>query len=228
MQEQGRERRLVHIIDDELIVRRSLAAMANSLGYDAECYQDGRSFLNRHASFGDREQCLILDYRMSEMDGLEVLQHTIDYAIPIPVILLTGKLDSEVAVRAMRGGAVNCLQKPVSREQLQESLEDALALAAGIEKIHEARQHHVRFELLSDQEKQIVRLAADGYPNKRIATTLGVSIKTVEKYRRRAYEKLNVDSTALMARAVTLESMHKLLHSCNELVGALPRQQQPC
>ena len=208
---QEHERRLVHIIDDELIVRRSLAAMANSLGYEAEIYPDGNSFLSRYASFDHAKQCLILDYCMSDMNGLEVLERSVEHSIPIPVILLTGMLDSDVAVRAMRSGAVNCLRKPASRAQLREALEDAFAVTAGIEKIHEARQHHIRFELLSDQEKHIVQLAADGYPNKRIATTLGVSIKTVEKYRRRAYEKLNVDSTALMARAVTLESMHTLL-----------------
>ena len=208
---QENERRLVHIIDDELLVRRSLAAMANSLGYAAEIYENGQSFLSRYPAFDNAEQCLILDYCMSDMNGLEVLEHIVKDSIPIPVILLTGRLDSDVAVKAMRSGAVNCLQKPASREQFEAALEDAFAVKVGIERIHEARQHHVRFELLSDQEKHIVRLAADGYPNKRIATTLGVSIKTVEKYRRRAYEKLNVDSTALMARAVTLESMHTLL-----------------
>ena len=209
----GGERRLIHILDDELNVRVELATMAASLDYDTECYTTGESFLKQQHIVTQREQCLLLDYRMPRMDGLEVLQRMVDLGISIPAILLVTQLDSGVIVAAMRRGAVNCLLKPVTRDEFAETLEDALDLFVGIQKMHEARQHHQRFVSLSDQEKEIVRLAADGYPNKRIAITLGVSIKTIEKYRRRAYEKLNVDSTALMARAVTLESMHSLLHS---------------
>ena len=156
---------------------------------------------------------MILDYGLPELDGLGVIDEMVARSIPMPVVLVTGRLDSHVAVAAMRSGAVNCVEKPLSMSELSRVLEDAFGLVASVKKMHEAKGHRERFDQLSEQEKQIVRFAADGMPNKKIASLLGISIKTVEKYRRRAYEKLGVDCTALMARAVTLQSMHNMLHS---------------
>lgn len=207
---------VVVVVDDDQAVRVVVHAIATSLGYEVESYESGGLFLENHDALDARDRCLILDYQLPEMNGLSVIQEMMDHSISVPVVLMTGNLDSNVAVTAMRGGAINCIEKPISRGRFAAILEDAFESVASVRKMYEAREHNARFGQLSEQEKEIVRLAADGLPNKRIAVRLGISIKTVEKHRRRAYETLHVDSTALMARAVTLQSMHNMMHPCRD------------
>ncbi|HWT43403.1 MAG TPA: response regulator, partial [Sphingopyxis sp.] len=104
------DRKLVHIVDDEDAIRRSASFMLKTSGYAVETWANGALFLKeiRHVPEG----CILLDVRMPEMDGLEVQQALLDRGVTMPVIVLTGHADVSIAVRAMKAGAVDFLEKP--------------------------------------------------------------------------------------------------------------------
>jgi two-component system response regulator FixJ len=187
--------KLVHVVDDEESIRRSLDFLLRSAGYRTERWEDGEAFLKG----ADKAEpaCVLLDVRMPGMDGLQVQAEMGSRGYNLPVIVLTGHGDIATAVRAMRGGAVDFLEKPFNRERLLEALEAGFAR---IEDREDARKREdwARTEVarLTEREKEVLEGLACGYPNKTIAYDLGISTRTVEVYRANVMSKFEVGNFA--------------------------------
>jgi two-component system response regulator FixJ len=185
--------KLVHIVDDDDGVRRSAAFMLKHAGYRVESYVSGVAFL-KEAKAAERG-CVLLDVRMPEMDGLEVQQEMGRRGIDMPVVILTGHGDVAVAVKAMRAGAVNFIEKPYEKETLLSAIEEAYArLDRNYDKDMKAGEAQVRLASLTGRERDVLNGLVAGYPNKTIAYDLGISPRTVEIYRANMMEKLRVRS----------------------------------
>ena len=187
------DKRVVHIVDDEDAIRRSASFMLKTSGFDVLSYPSGVAFLK--AIGRDAPGCVLLDVRMPEMDGLEVQQAMADRGIAMPVIVLTGHGDVTIAVRAMKGGAVDFIEKPFEKAVLLE------AIAAAFDQIAQANGHGLRAEAakvliakLTGREQDVLRGLVQGMPNKTIAYDLGISPRTVEVHRANLMSKLGVRS----------------------------------
>jgi two-component system response regulator FixJ len=187
------DRRLIHIVDDEDAIRRSASFMLKTAGFDVQTWPSGVAFLKdaRSAPTG----CILLDVRMPEMDGLEVQQALIERGIAMPVIVLTGHGDISIAVRAMKAGAVDFLEKPFEKARLLDAIEAAfvrLEDAAG--RADRARDAAIAIAGLTARERDVLQGLAQGLPNKTIAYDLDISSRTVEVHRANLMSKLNVRS----------------------------------
>lgn len=193
---------LVYIVDDDEAVRKSLRLLIQTVGLDVATYDSARAFL---ADFDrDRPGCVLLDVRMPGCSGLELQERLRAAGSDIPVIIMTGHGDVPVAVRAMRGGAVDVMEKTSYREQelletIQDALERDIANREAKKAIDETER---RIATLTNREHQIMELLVAGKPNKVIAYELNVSIKTVETHRSKILEKMNVRSLVDLARIV--------------------------
>ena len=185
--------KLVHIVDDDDSVRRSAAFMLKHAGYRVESHISGVQFL-KEAKNAERG-CVLLDVRMPEMDGLEVQQEMVKRGIDMPVVILTGHGDVGVAVKAMRAGAVNFIEKPYEKEALLGAIEEAYGrLDRDHDKDMKAAEARVRLASLTGRERDVLNGLVAGNPNKTIAYDLGISPRTVEIYRANMMEKLRVRS----------------------------------
>lgn len=191
----------VHIVDDEEPVRRSIAFLLKTSGYSVQLWDSGAAFLRevRQAAEG----CVLLDIRMPGTDGLEVQEKLSELGITLPVVILTGHGDVAQAVRAMRAGAVDFLEKPFEREKLLQSIESALAQlrdAAG--RRDQRKNAQAQIAALTVREREVLAGLACGYPNKTIAFDLGISPRTVEVYRAGLMSKMQARSLPDLVRMV--------------------------
>jgi two-component system response regulator FixJ len=185
--------KLVHIVDDDDSVRRSAAFMLKHAGYRVESHVSGIQFL-KEARTAERG-CVLLDVRMPDMDGLEVQQEMASRGIDMPLIILTGHGDIAVAVKAMRAGAVNFIEKPYEKEELLRAIGEAFArLDCLHDKEMKAGEAKIRLASLTGRERDVLDGLVAGFPNKTIAYDLGISPRTVEIYRANMMEKLRVRS----------------------------------
>ena len=187
------DRKLVHIVDDEDAIRRSASFMLKTSGYAVETWVNGAAFLKeaRHVPDG----CILLDVRMPEMDGLEVQQELLNRGVTMPVIVLTGHADVSIAVRAMKAGAVDFIEKPFEKAVLIASIEAAFArMAASDGAAARAAEAEVVLAILTPREREVLEGLAQGLPNKTIAYDLGISPRTVEVHRANLMAKLDVRS----------------------------------
>jgi two-component system response regulator FixJ len=189
------EGRLVHIVDDEEAIRRSLDFMLRSAGYRTERWEGGEGFLR--GADNAQSACVLLDVRMPGMDGLQVQAEMAARGYNFPVIVLTGHGDIATAVRAMRGGAVDFVEKPFNRERLLQALEAGFARIEDREATRK-REDWAKTEVgkLTEREKEVLEGLACGYPNKTIAYDLGISARTVEVYRANVMTKFEVGNFA--------------------------------
>jgi len=187
------DRKLVHIVDDEDAIRRAASFMLKTSGFAVETWASGVAFLKevRHLAEG----CILLDVRMPEMDGLEVQQALTEKGITMPVIILTGHGDVSIAVRAMKGGAVDFLEKPFEKAALLGSIDAAFQrLAAADSIVARATEAQTLLGVLTSREREVLEGLAQGLPNKTIAYDLGISPRTVEVHRANLMSKLDVRS----------------------------------
>lgn len=185
--------KLVHIVDDDDSVRRSAAFMLKHAGYRVESHVSGVEFL-KDAKSAERG-CVLLDVRMPEMDGLQVQQEMAARGIDMPVVILTGHGDIALAVKAMRGGAVNFIEKPYEKEEFLRAIEEAYTrLDRSHDRDMKAGEAKIRLASLTGRERDVLNGLVAGYPNKTIAYDLGISPRTVEIYRANMMEKLRVRS----------------------------------
>lgn len=185
--------KLVHIVDDDDAVRRSAAFMLKHAGYQVESYVSGVEFLKQAKDA--KRGCVLLDVRMPEMDGLEVQREMAVRGIDLPVVILTGHGDVGVAVKAMRAGAVNFIEKPYEKEALLQAIEEAYQrLDRKHDKEMKASEAKIRLASLTGREHDVLNGLVAGFPNKTIAYDLGISPRTVEIYRANMMEKLRARS----------------------------------
>jgi len=186
---------LVHIVDDEDSIRRSLDFLLRTAGYQTARWEDGEGFLrgaNRAAP-----ACVLLDVRMPGIDGLQVQAEMGARGFNQPVIVLTGHGEVSTAVKAMQGGAVDFLEKPFERESLLRALGLGFAHLADRKHRHQRRQWATtQIAALTEREREVLEGLACGYPNKTIAYDLAISSRTVEVYRANVMTKLEVTNFA--------------------------------
>lgn len=187
------DNRLVHIVDDEDAIRRSASFMLKTSGYTVQTWPSGVAFLKDLRRVD--EGCILLDIRMPEMDGLAVQQALVERGVTMPVIILTGHADVTIAVRAMKAGAVDFLEKPFEKAVLLAAIENAFArLDASENVVARSAEARVLLGVLTPREREVLEGLAQGLPNKTIAYDLGISPRTVEVHRANLMAKLDVRS----------------------------------
>jgi two-component system response regulator FixJ len=190
----------VSIIDDDAAVRDSLKVLLESNGYEVEDYESAEAFLEERPSRA--VGCLLLDVRMPGMDGLSLQEMLTARRESPPIILITGHGDIAMAVRAMKAGAVDFLEKPFNHGDLLAAVRRALESKNGNDRRNDdyAAEAIARLESLTAREMDVVRHLLAGRANKQIAYELGISPRTVEIYRARAMQKTEVGSLAELVR----------------------------
>lgn len=189
------KRQLVHIVDDDDSVRRSLDFLLRNAGYRTERWESGDDFLRRADRFN--KACVLLDIRMPGQDGLTVQRKMVEQGFDFPVIVLTGHGDVALAVEAMQAGALDFIEKPFGRDRLLASLSFAFGSITDRESLRD-RIGWAKSQLgkLTEREREVLDGLACGYPNKSIAFDLGISSRTVEVYRANVMAKLDVSNFA--------------------------------
>lgn len=180
------ESAVVHIVDDDDGIRQSLRNLMESRGYQARTYRDADDFLG--VAVAPTPGCIILDIRMPGRTGLEVQKHLVERECPLPILFLTGQASVRAAVTAMKTGAVEFLEKPVSHHDLLA----AVARATKISRFSVRRA--MLLESLTDRERDVYRLVEQGLHNKQIAFQLQISEKTVEFHRKNIRAKVSSQS----------------------------------
>ena len=190
---------LVFIVDDNLSVRKSLSRLLALAGYTVEAFESAREFLAREPSEGPC--CLVLDVRMPGLTGIEMQEALAAAGRRMSIVFVTGHVDVPTSVKAMKGGAVDLLTKPIDREELLAAIARAVAkdtadLSEEI-RVAEIRQ---RVKMLTARETQVFALVVTGMLNKQIAYELGVGLKTIKVHRARVMEKMRAASVAELVR----------------------------
>ena len=193
----------IHVIDDEAPFRRSLIFLLESAGWTAVGHESGEAFLNTPIAQSAGVGCLVLDIRMPRLSGLEVQRRLRQSGSALPILFITGHGDVELAVQAMKDGAVDFLQKPFKDQVFLDAIERAVTLSearqAAQQRCTQARDILSR---LSPREGEIARLLALGLTNKEIGRDLTISENTVHVHRQHIMEKTGTGSAAELARLI--------------------------
>ena len=189
----------VFVIDDDGDVRASIQRLLKTVGLRGEGFASAQEFLRQNMPEGP--SCLILDIRLPGMSGLEVQRKLIDAGLSIPIIFISAHADVDVAVRAMKFGAVEFLTKPFRPQELVDAVQQALQRDEGIQReqrdISELQQ---RYKTLTAREREVMALFASGLPTKQIASRLGVSEVTAAVHRGHVMQKMHAGSPAELGR----------------------------
>lgn len=191
----------VYIVDDSPDVRNSLSWLVQSVRLRAHACDSGEQFLA--GCHPDQPGCLVLDLRMPGMGGMQLLESLATRGIQLPVIVFTGHGEVETAVRAMKAGALDFVEKPFTQQGLLEKIQKALQedkrrRQAREEKVRIAR----RIAQLTPRESEVLELISSGLTNRAIAKRLGISEKTVEVHRAKIMEKMHAGSLAELIHMV--------------------------
>lgn len=190
---------LVHVIDDDEAVRDSLKFLLRSARIDVLTYDSATSFLKALPTA--KAGCVITDVRMPGVSGVELLKRLRDLGIDMPVIVVTGHGDVQLAVEAMKSGAIDFLEKPFDDESLLRSVRAALTNRREAEQQSSgAKELADRFSTLSSRERDVLEGLVAGKPNKIIAFDLGISPRTVEIYRANVMTKTQAGSLSELVR----------------------------
>lgn len=191
--------RLIHLVDDDEAIRHSASFMLRHAGFRVKTYPDGVAFLDQVSEA--EKGCILLDVQMPKMDGLEVQEALNGRGVAMPVIVLTGHGDVGVAVRAMKAGAVDFVEKPYAKQTLVE------ALTRAFERLETRRKEDVLteearglIERLTPREKEVLLGLVDGQTNKEIAISLDISPRTVEIHRANVMEKMGAPNLSSVLR----------------------------
>ena len=197
--------RCVYIVDDDEAVRDSLSVLLESKAFGVRSFRSAPEFLATAPSLP--VGCLIIDIRMPEMDGLELQQHLTDRLLNFPLIVITGHGDVPLAVRAMKAGAVDFIEKPFAAEAILNSLEAALSRLNTLGEDPAKAKSTAKLALLSRRELQVLKGLLAGLPNKSIAYDLQISRRTVEIHRARLMDKTGARSLSELIRLALAAGM---------------------
>lgn len=189
----------IFIVDDDEAIRQSISFLLRKSGYTVKTYASGDEFLK--AVNGASRGCVLLDVRMPGIDGLEVQARLAATGISLPVIMLTGHGDVMLAVRAIKAGAIEFLEKPFKRLTLLAAIEEGLRHAKHDAGVFLAKNEAiVRLAALTPRERDVLNGMVSGRPNKLIAYDLSIATRTVEVHRAHLMEKLNAPSLSHVLR----------------------------
>jgi two-component system, LuxR family, response regulator FixJ len=191
--------RCVYVVDDDEAVRDSLSVLLESKAYAVRSFVSAPAFLAAAPSLP--LGCVIVDVRMPEMDGLELQRHLAERSLVFPLIVITGHGDVPLAVRAMKAGAIDFIEKPFALEAILDSLEVALLRLTTPDEEDPAKVvAAAKLALLSPRELQVLEGLLAGLPNKTIAYDLAISPRTVEIHRARVMDKMGARSLSELIR----------------------------
>ena len=185
----------VYIVDDDEASRRSVAALLEPMHGQVKTYELAQDFLADY--HGERPACLVTDLRMRGMSGVELLEELRKQKFTLSVLVMTAYPDTRSTVRAMRGGAINLIEKPCNPQELWDAIQQGLREDSDRYQQEQVGQDaRARLETLNSSEMEVLKLLTTGKANKVIASQLDVSLRTVEARRAAIFEKLGVDSVA--------------------------------
>ena len=188
----------VHIVDDDAAFRDSLRLLLESAGYSVAEYADGMSFATIAAT---ATGCALVDVNMPGLDGISLQEMLTQRGIGLPVIMMTGDADVPMAVRAMRAGAVDFVEKPFDSSDLRAVIDRALARrSTSIRPDPAVDAFKVRFPKLTDREREVLQAVIAGHATKVIAYEFGLSPRTVHTHRMHIGEKLGIVGLSNLVR----------------------------
>jgi two-component system response regulator FixJ len=196
----------VFVVDDDEEVRDTMKRLMNSVGLEVETFASAEEFLGQFDPA--RPGCLLLDIRMKGMSGLDMQERLAHEEVHPPIIIITGHGDVPVAVRAVKAGAVDFIEKPFNDQVLLDSVHRAIELDGE----HRGRAMQradisARLECLTRREREILNMVVTGKRNKMIAGELSISQSTVEGHRAKVMEKMHAESlSALMRMMLSLQT----------------------
>jgi two-component system response regulator FixJ len=189
----------VFVVDDDADLRESLGWLLESDGLRVKSYSTAQEFLTDYKP--EEPGCLLLDVRMPGLSGLDLQEELRRRGVPPPIIIMTGHARVPMAVRALKDGAIDFIQKPFSDQSLLERIRQAIDLDRRTRQMRvECTKFAALLADLTPREREVMDLVIAGKPNKIIAADLGISPKTVEIHRGRVMEKIQVDSVAELVR----------------------------
>lgn len=198
----------VFVVDDDHAVRGSLHWLLESLDIDVQSFASAREFLSTYDAA--QAGCLILDVRMPDISGLQLLEILAERQVRIPVIMISAYGDIAMAVRAMKAGAYDFIEKPFNPQVLLERIQQCLILD-GRQRREAEEQRTIldRIDTLTPRENTVLDLVVTGKSNKQIANELGISVKTVEVHRAHIMDKMVVHSVAELTALHIASGLHK-------------------
>jgi two-component system response regulator FixJ len=191
-------KRIVHLVDDDASIVSSTAAFLSARGFEVETYGSAVEFLE--AVTPTTSGCVVTDVRMTGITGIELVERLKERRISIPIIIITAHADIALAIRAMRHGVLDLLEKPFSNAALVKSIQDTLARWNEGKAGPNPEAVNGRLRTLTAREKDVLFRLLNGLPNKIIAHELGVSTRTVETHRATIMAKMNASSLAELVR----------------------------
>lgn len=196
----------VYIVDDDLDMRRLCAHLLGSVGIPVELFENAEAFLQ--AELADRQGVLLTDVRMPGISGLELIETLARRNTSLTMLVYSGYADVPMAVRALKAGAVEFLQKPFNQQELLEKIRQARETSRQLREVRIRRGEVMgRMATLSPREREVFKLIVTGKPNKLVANDLTLSEKTVEIHRANVMRKMEADSFAQLVRmAVIVEN----------------------
>ena len=190
----------VYVVDDDSLVRSSIEAALAPAGFRVEKFASAAHFLSCITAFN--VGCVLVDFRMPGIDGLELQEELKRRNSPLSVIILTGYADVPLAVRAIKNGALDILQKPFHLAELRAQVASGIAISKEkFAQIQAIEEKQAKLNALTDRELEVVNLLVVGRTNKEIAESLGLSSRTVEIHRAHVMEKLAVHNLPDLLRA---------------------------
>ena len=204
----------IYIIDDDEAVRDSLSMLLQAENLEVETYDSAQAFLSGCTENIDpSSHCVLADVRMPGMNGLD-LQRLLAKKYPsLPVIIVTGHGDLSMAVKAMKAGAADFIEKPYNAEDIvqkvMEAIESARAVAGGAPGVEGGDRSALQIAKLSPRERQVFDVLVVGNTNKEIARRLDISPRTVEVHRAHIMEKTKVRGLSQLVR-MALDAGHEL------------------
>ncbi len=199
----------VFLVDDDPSVRRGLARLIKSAGYQVQSFASAHEFLGT-SPYAAGPACLVLDVRMPGLSGIDLQRELQITNLILPIVFITGHGDIPMTVKAMKAGAVDFLSKPVQDTDLLRAIEQALSRARqeGDER-KERQQIQKRIDTLTPREREVMKLVVKGWLNKQIAFELGIVEKTIKVHRARVMQKMQVDSVADLVRIAERTEIRK-------------------
>jgi len=195
MMSSGQEKPIVHVVDDDVSVRKALSRLLNAAGYEVRPYSSAGDFAL--APREKRRGCVLLDVKIPGPRGFDLPEVLAQEEEPLPIIFLTGHGDISKSVRAMKAGAVDFLTKPIDGQILLSAIRTALARDRVSQTSHEEmRELRERFETLTPREREVFGLVVAGKLNKQIAAELNMAERTVKAHRAQVMTKMRATSLA--------------------------------
>jgi len=190
---------IVHIVDDDEGVREGLGLLLETVGLPYELYSTAIEFLEAYDA--TKGGCLVLDIRMPKMSGMDLQARLNELGCPLPIIFITGHGDIQMAVEAMRRGALDFIRKPFREQELLDRINQALGFEAGNRKdMLEQQKIQEKIGELSEREQEVFDRVTLGEMNKVIGQDLGISERTVEVHRSNIMQKLGAKTLAQLVR----------------------------